>query len=74
MVFWKELIIEDSLPATTSLSLNEEWPLVCLVVVHFTCPMIFSLPITICCKTGTFSLHLSRGLHVEIRSQRVFFA
>ena len=30
----------------------------------------FSLPITICFKNGTFSLCLSRELHVEIRSGR----
>ena len=29
---------------TTSLSLNEDWPLVWLTVVHFACPMISSIP------------------------------
>ena len=36
---------------TTSPSLNEAWPLVWLVVVHFTCPMISSVPH--CCTLST---------------------
>ena len=34
----------------------------------------FSLPITICCKNGTFSLCLSRESHVEIWLRRFFSA
>ena len=64
---------------TKSLSFNKDRPLVGLVMVHFTCPMIsstllygvqFSLPITICFKNGMFSLCLSRESHVEILSGR----
>ena len=33
----------------------------------------FSLPITICCKNGTFSLCLSAESHVEIWLRWVFF-
>jgi len=62
----------------TTYSLAEDWPLVWLVVVHFTCPMFSSVPhyCTIIhfsssvinrFKNGTFS-------HVEIRSRRFFFA
>ena len=32
---------------TTSLSLHEDWPLVWLVVVHFTCPTISSITQTV---------------------------
>ena len=64
---------------TRSPSLDEDRSLMWLVPVHFACPVIFhstllysihfSLPITICFKNGTFSLHLSREFHVEIGSE-----
>ena len=64
-------------------SLEEDQPVVWLVVVHFTCPTIFyaptllyrihlSLPITICFKNKMFLLCLSRESHAEIWS-KVFF-
>ena len=37
---------------TTSPSLDEDWPLVWLVVVHFACPTISSIPH--CCTVSTF--------------------
>ena len=67
---------------TTSLSLVEDRPLVWLVVVHFTCPTISSIPHY--CTVSTFhhpsqfvsktifSLRLSRESRVEIRSRRFF--
>ena len=61
LVFQKELIIEDSLPTPpykqTSPSLDEDWTLVWLVVVHFTCSMISSVPHYI--TVSTFH-HLSK--------------
>ena len=47
LVFWKEFIIENSLPVppyTLSPSLDEHQPLVCLLVVHFAGPMGSSIP------------------------------
>ena len=68
---------------TTSPSLDEDRSLVWLMVVHFTCPMISSIPhcctvstfhqpCTICFKNGTFSLHFSRESRMEIQSRRFF--
>ena len=67
---------------TRSPSLDEDRSLMWLVPVHFACPVIFhstllysihfSLPITICFKNGTFSLHFSKDSHVEIQSRRFF--
>ena len=88
LVFQKELIIEDWLPSnsttyTTSPSLDEDWPLVWLLLVHFACPMISSVPHYCIAyiffiahhnlfKNGMFLLHLSRELHLEIQSRRFF--
>ena len=59
---------------TISPSLDEDWPLMLLVVVHFTCPMISSISshVTICFKNGLFSLCSSTESHAEIWSRRVF--
>ena len=69
---------------TTLPSLDEDWPLVWLVVGgHFTFPVIFSIPhyctvpsfhrpTEFVLKNG-FSLCFSRKLQVEIRSRRFFF-
>ena len=82
-------IIEDWLSSnstiyTTSPSLDEDWPLVWLLLVHFACSMISSVPHYCIAyiffiahhdlfKNGTFLLHLSRELHLEIWSRRFFF-
>ena len=69
---------------TTSSSLDEDWPLVCFMVVHFICSMNSSIPhyctvSTFHCpsqfvwKNGTFSLHFSRESHAKIRFQRFFW-
>ena len=50
LVFWKELIIENSLPIPpypSSPSLEEYWPLVYLAVVHFAHPMVFQFHIIV---------------------------
>ena len=78
LVFQKEFLIEDSLPIpshTTSPSLDEDRPLVWLVVVHFICPMVSS--VLHYCTIFTFPqpsqfivkmkhFHYSRELHEEI--------
>ena len=62
---------------TTSPSLDEDWSLVWLVVVHFTCPTLLTLSSfhhsSQCFKNRTFLLHLSRQSHAEIGTRRVFF-
>ena len=78
LIFWKELIIALPSSATickTTSSLDEDQPFVWLVVGHFTCSMISSVPhyytvqyplFITCFKMKTFSLCFSRELHVEI--------
>ena len=42
--FWKKLTTGDFVPIPPSLSLDEDWPLLWLVVVHLACPTISSVP------------------------------
>ena len=83
LVFQKELIIEDWLPSnstTYTTSPSSVW----LMLVHFACPMISSVPHYCTAyiffiahhnlfKNGMFLLHLSRELHLEIQSRKFFF-
>ena len=82
LVFWKEFP-SNPIVYATSPSLYEEQSLVWFMVIHFTCPMVssvphyvqypqYSLPITICFKNETFSLHFSRESHAKIWSRRFF--
>ena len=87
LVFRKELIIKDSSNPTVhtpSPSLDEDWPLVSLAVVHFDCRMISSIPhyctvyIFHCpsqfvFKTEKNLLCLNIELHSEICLRRFFF-
>ena len=86
LVFWKELIIEDSLPipAYTQITFFGWRPAFGVVggcwfhLPHhlFRSTLLHSIhlssPVTICFKNGTFSLCFSKELHAEIWSRRFF--
>lgn len=86
LVFQKELMIEDSLPNPLYTQHHLfGWRLVCCgwwsgsfagptgSSIPPYCTVSTVLPVTICFKTGTFSLYLSEEWHVEIWSSKCLF-
>ena len=87
LVFWKELIIEDSFPIPPYTQHHLLWMKTTLwssvgggsfLLLHnlFHSTLLhsihFSSPVTICLKNGTFSLHLGSESEMKIRSRRFF--